>query len=293
MDELAELHSKTVGSGTDSKEKLLQQELQKLNTEKLKMKSGISDYVSNHPEFLTYIDLFVSAVLENKPNDVIAFGADFFTKLKYGDNNNDDEAKRAALFSSEPIVFAGPSGVGKGTIVAKLMSLYPNHFGFCVSHTTRQPRPGEENGVHYHFVEKQAMEIAIANGEFIEFANVHTNIYGTSYAAVQKVQSEGKICILDIDIQGVQQVKKSSLQCKYIFINPPSVAVLEQRLRGRGTETEEKVKVRLANAKGEMDYGAVNGNFDAIVINDDLDTAVKTVIDMVSEWYPQREFFEE
>ena len=100
-----------------------------------------------------------------------------------------------------PVVVAGPSGVGKGTIVKRLMDKYPSLFGFSVSHTTRAPRPGEEDGVHYNFVEKSAMEAAIANGEFIEHAAVHTNFYGTSIAAVDKVKSEGKVCILDIDIQ--------------------------------------------------------------------------------------------
>jgi len=196
------------------------------------------------------------------------------------------EASAAASDGICPIVFAGPSGVGKGTLVKKIMDAYPSLFGFSVSHTTRAPRPGEENGVHYHFVEKDAMEAAIARDEFIEHAAVHTNFYGTSIAAVETVRSQGKVCILDIDIQGVQNVKKSSLVCKYLFVAPPSVADLEARLRGRGTETEEKIQVRLANALGELEFGQAEGNFDAIIVNDNLEKAYSDIIQQIQAWFP-------
>ena len=185
-----------------------------------------------------------------------------------------------------PVVIAGPSGVGKGTIINKLMSRFPNQFGFSVSHTTRQPRPGEVNGTHYHFVEKVDMEKGIANNEFIEYAHVHTNIYGTSVKAVEKVRKEGKICILDIDIQGVKNVKNSTLDCRYAFIMPPSVAELENRLRNRATETEEKIKVRMANSTAEIAYGQEAGNFDAVITNDDIDDSVEKLLAQLKEWYP-------
>lgn len=185
-----------------------------------------------------------------------------------------------------PLVIAGPSGVGKGTIVKMLMEKYPSAFGFSVSHTTRAPRPGEENGVHYNFVKKEEMEAAISRGEFIEHASVHTNFYGTSIEAVEKVKSQGKVCILDIDIQGVQSVKKSSLTAKYLFISPPSMADLESRLRGRGTETEEKIQVRMSNATQEMEFGNSPGNFDAIVVNNDLDECFAEIVGILGTWFP-------
>ena len=189
-----------------------------------------------------------------------------------------------------PLVFAGPSGVGKGTLVKKLMDKWPLLFGFSVSHTTRAPRVGEEDGIHYNFSDRETMEAGIARGEFIEHAAVHTNFYGTSVAAVDKVQSAGKICILDIDIQGVQSVKRSSVECKYIFIMPPSVADLESRLRGRGTETEEKLQVRLKNAVGEMEFGQAPGNFDAVIVNADLEAAFQEIVSVLSSWYPSCNF---
>lgn len=127
-------------------------------------------------------------------------------------------------------------------------------FGFSVSHTTRDPRPGEVDGQHYHFSSVETMKRDIDAGLFIETAHVHGNYYGTSRAAVEDVQKEGKICILDIDVQGVQKVKQSSLRPKYLWVEAPNFEVLEQRLRSRGTETEEKIQRRLGNAKAELAY---------------------------------------
>ena len=172
-----------------------------------------------------------------------------------------------------PVVMCGPSGVGKGTLINRLMADFPGRFGFSVSHTTRAPRPGEEDGVHYNFVEKAAMEADIAAGKFLEYAHVHENIYGTSLAAVEAVAEKGQVCVLDIDVQGAEIVKKSSLDALFVFISPPSMEELEARLRGRGTEKEESIQKRLANAAGEMAKTKVEGFFHAVIVNDDLDRA--------------------
>ena len=170
-----------------------------------------------------------------------------------------------------PVVVCGPSGVGKGTLINKLMAEFPDTFGFSVSHTTRAPRPGETNGVHYHFAEKKVMETSIANGEFLEYARVHENIYGTSLAAVA---DQGKICILDIDVQGAEICKKAaSLNARFLFVAPPSVEELEKRLRGRGTEKEESIAIRMANATKEMAKTEEPGFFDLVIVNDDLEKA--------------------
>jgi guanylate kinase len=180
-----------------------------------------------------------------------------------------------------PIVMCGPSGVGKGTLINRLMADFPGKFGFSVSHTTRAPRPGETDGVHYNFVEKAAMEADIADGKFLEHAHVHENIYGTSLAAVEAVATKGQVCILDIDVQGAEIVKKSTLDALFVFIAPPSMEELEKRLRGRGTEKEESIQKRLANAAGEMAKTEVDGFFHAVIVNDDLEKAygeLKTVV---------------
>ena len=186
-----------------------------------------------------------------------------------------------AMSKLRPIVMCGPSGVGKGTLINRLMADFPGKFGFSVSHTTRAPRPGETDGVHYNFVEKAAMEADIAEGKFLEHAHVHENIYGTSLAAVEAVATKGQVCVLDIDVQGAEIVKKSTLDALFVFIAPPSMEELEKRLRGRGTEKEESIQKRLANAAGEMAKTEVDGFFHSVIVNDDLEKAygeLKTVV---------------
>jgi guanylate kinase len=185
-----------------------------------------------------------------------------------------------------PVVFCGPSGVGKGTLIEMLMKRFPEQFGFSVSHATRKPREGEVNGQHYHFTTVDKMKEDISQGKFIEYAEVHGNYYGTSVAAVESVQNSGKICILDIDVQGVQNVKKSTLDPIYIFIAPPSAQALEERLRGRGTESEEDIQKHLANAGREIEYGRGEGNFDRIFVNDDLTKTFEKLARAFRQWYP-------
>jgi len=124
--------------------------------------------------------------------------------------------------------------------------------------------------------------------QFIEHAEVHGNLYGTSYESVQNVIRQGKICILDIDIQGAKGVKEdtSLVPPHFIFIAPPSMEILEKRLRDRGTETEEALLKRIGNAQKEVAYGMVQGNFDDIVVNDDLDAAFLHLRQILEEWYP-------
>ncbi|XP_028988234.1 guanylate kinase isoform X4 [Betta splendens] len=172
-----------------------------------------------------------------------------------------------------PVVFSGPSGAGKSTLLKKLMKEYESVFGFSVSHTTRNPRPGEENGKDYHFVTKESMQAGIDRGDFIESAVFSGNMYGTSKAAVQAVQAANLICILDIDMQGVRNIKKTDLNPLYISIQPPSMAVLEKRLRDRKTESEESLQKRLHAAKVDMEYSKEPGVFDVLIINDNLDDA--------------------
>uniref|UniRef100_H3CSU4 Guanylate kinase n=2 Tax=Tetraodon nigroviridis TaxID=99883 RepID=H3CSU4_TETNG len=172
-----------------------------------------------------------------------------------------------------PVVLSGPSGAGKSTLLKKLMKEYDNVFGFSVSHTTRNPRPGEENGKDYHYVTREAMQAGINNGEFIENAEFSGNMYGTSKAAVQAVQAKNLICILDIDMQGVKNIKKTNLNPIYISIQPPSMEVLEKRLRDRKTESEENLQKRLNAAKNEMEFSKKPGIFDVIIVNDNLEDA--------------------
>lgn len=134
-------------------------------------------YVDRHPELRTIIDEFVAATISFKPDDIVKFAATYFSDLK-----------KNGKLGPKPFVIAGPSGVGKGTLIDKLLTKYPETFGFSVSHTTRSAREGEVNGVHYNFVSKPAFEEAVERGDFIEYAKVHANYYGTSIQAVEKVR---------------------------------------------------------------------------------------------------------
>ena len=215
-------------------------------------------------------------MLLEKPNDVREFAGNFFR-----------EFLPPSTGELVPLVICGPSGAGKGTLIKRLFETFKDKFGFSVSHTTRGPREGEENGVHYHFVEKAALEEKIAAGDMLEYAHVHSNIYGTSWAAVEDVAKTGKVCVLDIDVQGVKAVKESKLTPHYVYVAPPSFEVLEERLRGRGTEDEDAITRRLANARGEMEWLSADGNVDATIVNDDLDAAVEALCAQVRDWYPE------
>lgn len=141
------------------------------------------------------------------------------------------------------------------------------------SDTTRNPRPGEENGKDYHYVTREVMQTGIDNGDFIENAEFSGNMYGTSKAAVQDVQAKNLICILDIDMQGVRNIKGTDLNPIYVSIQPPSMAVLEKRLRDRKTESEESLQRRLHAAMVDMEFSKEPGIFDVLIINDNLEEA--------------------
>ncbi|KAL2097343.1 hypothetical protein ACEWY4_006550 [Coilia grayii] len=179
----------------------------------------------------------------------------------------------SAMAGPRPVVMSGPSGAGKSTLLKKLLKEFDGVFGFSVSHTTRNPRPGEENGKDYHYVTRETMQAGIDNGEFIENAEFSGNMYGTSKAAVQDVQAKNLICILDIDMQGVKNIKRTDLNPIYISIQPPSMQELEKRLRDRKTESEESLQKRLKAASVDMELSKEPGLFDVIIINKDLDDA--------------------
>ncbi|XP_070582919.1 guanylate kinase [Erythrolamprus reginae] len=182
-----------------------------------------------------------------------------------------------------PVVLSGPSGAGKSTLLKKLLRDYDNVFGFSVSHTTRQPRPGEVNGKDYHFVTREEMQTEVDAGEFVEHASFSGNIYGTSKAAIQAVQAQNQICILDIDLQGVRNIKKTDLNPIYISVQVPSIEILEKRLRERQTETEESLQKRLQAAATDMELSKESGLFDMIIINDDLEEAYTKLKNVLAE----------
>ena len=167
-------------------------------------------------------------------------------------------------------IICGPSGVGKGTVVARLLASDPTLY-FSVSATTRPPRAGEEDGVHYHFLDRETFEQWIAAGDFLEYAENVGNLYGTPRLYVDRAMEQGRDVLLDIEIQGAEQVRQKRPETVRIYVAPPSWAELERRLVGRGTEDMEKVRFRLARGREEF---AAARDFDYLVINDTVDRAV-------------------
>ena len=172
--------------------------------------------------------------------------------------------KRGTLF-----VISAPSGAGKTTLCRKLLKKLPG-LRLSVSYTTRPPRKGEVNDVHYTFISERKFRGMISRGEFAEWAVVHGNLYGTSIKRLKKLNEEGYDIILDIDTRGAMQLKKNYKDSVSVFILPPSMQALKKRLVSRGTDSKETVTRRLDNAKGEI---AFYGEYDYIIINDKLETA--------------------
>ncbi|MDR9437636.1 MAG: guanylate kinase [Thiohalophilus sp.] len=174
-------------------------------------------------------------------------------------------------------VIAAPSGAGKTSLVAALVESTPD-IDVSVSHTTRPMRPGEQDGIHYHFTDVPTFERMIGEARFLEHAKVFDNYYGTAMASIEQELEAGRDVILEIDWQGAAQVRKQVPDCVGIFILPPSREALEERLRGRGQDPDEVIARRMRDAVNEMSHYA---EFDYLVINDDFETALADLQNIV------------
>ena len=167
-------------------------------------------------------------------------------------------------------VVSAPSGAGKSSLLAALRERLP-HLAVSVSHTTRQPRAGEQNGVHYHFTDVEQFREQVAAEQFLEYAQVFDNFYGTARQTVDALLAAGKDVILEIDWQGAQQVRERADSVVSIFILPPSITALSQRLHGRGQDSDAVIQRRMRDAQSEMSHYP---EYDYVVVNDDFATAL-------------------
>jgi guanylate kinase len=175
-------------------------------------------------------------------------------------------------------VLSGPSGVGKGTVVAEVRRRYPDVW-LSVSVTTRRPRPGEVDGVHYHFVDDHEFDRLVEAGEFLEYAVVHGAAkYGTPRGPVERVIREGRDALLEIDLQGARQVRDTWPEALFVFLAPPSWDELVRRLVGRGTEDEAERERRLSTARAEL---AAQSEFDEVIVNDDVRRASEELVSLM------------
>ncbi|MFE2772362.1 guanylate kinase [Microbacterium resistens] len=181
---------------------------------------------------------------------------------------------------SRLLVLAGPTAVGKGTVAAHIRDHHPE-IHLSVSATTRAPRPGEQDGVHYYFVDDAEFDRMIAEGELLEHATVHNRFrYGTPRAPIERALAEGKTVLLEIDLQGARQVRAADPSATLVFLLPPSWDELVHRLVGRGTEDEAERTRRLRTAKVEL---AAQGEFDHRVVNEDVASAAREVVELTSD----------
>jgi guanylate kinase len=182
--------------------------------------------------------------------------------------------------SNKLIVIAGPTAVGKGTVVDYIVNNFPG-IHLSVSATTREPRPGEIDGKNYFFLTHEAFDDLIANGQMLEYATVHgLNKYGTPRKPVLEALDRGEHVILEIDIQGARQVRKTMPEAKFIFIGPPSWDELVRRLTGRGTESAGEQEKRLETAREEL---AAQGEFDHVVINVEVARCAAEVVELMKD----------
>jgi guanylate kinase len=180
---------------------------------------------------------------------------------------------------SKVFVITGPSGVGKGTLIKRLLVACRN-LELSISATTREPREGEVDGRDYHFLTRQQFDERIAEDDFLEFATYSDNRYGTLRSEVEKRLDAGHSVVLEIEVQGAQQVRATDVDSVQIFISPPDPAVLRERLLGRGTDSGEAIDKRLEVAKQEL---AVRDDFDFQVVNDDVERATEQLVGIVRE----------
>lgn len=175
-----------------------------------------------------------------------------------------------------PIVVTGPSGAGKSTLLKRLFDEFPSKFTFSISHTTRAPRIGETNGKEYHFVDRQTFTNLISQGAFLEHEEFSGNLYGTSLQTIKDSMKDGKVCILDVDLKGVYNVKRANLNAASCLVKLPSLELLEKRLRARNTESEQSLSARIQKAKEDLEFIDKNAClFDATIVNDEFDEAYR------------------
>ena len=176
-----------------------------------------------------------------------------------------------------PFVIAAPSGTGKTTVCRALLERDPR-LRFSVSHTTRKPRENERDGIDYHFVDNERFRELVTSDAFLEYAEYGDNLYGTSWEALESPLAEGWDLLVEIEVKGARQFRERRRDACFIFLLPPEMPTLRDRLRDRGTDTEETIAKRLAIAEQELE--AIEF-FDYAVVNDDLDTAVGSVLDVI------------
>jgi guanylate kinase len=202
------------------------------------------------------------------------------SRSKTTSHEGDGSVRRGRRF-----ILSAPSGAGKTTLCKALRQHFPD-IRYSISYTTRAPRDGERDGVDYHFISQEAFQAGLDRGAWAEWAEVHGNRYGTSAEFLENTVSGGEDVLLDIDVQGARQILERFPDSITIFIMPPSMAILEERLSGRGTDTPEAIERRMADATGEISQRYL---YRHVIVNDRLDRAVSELIELIGAYRRQKD----
>ena len=238
------------------------------------------DYLLDHPEIKQLMSDFLTKLLLHKPNNIYNFANDYF---KYFEKSSMQNKVR-------PLLICGPSGCGKGTLMKRLMKDYPHYFKLSVSYTTRHPREEDIDGVTYNFVSKDDFKKEIEKNNFIEYVEYSGNFYGTNQKNVEEIRNMGKVCVIEIEIQGAKKIFSYGLDCHFFFILPPSIEELRKRLLGRNSESLEVIERRLEISKNEIEEMGTLEFFEKKLVNADFEIFYAEFKVWLQEKYPLFKF---
>ena len=200
-------------------------------------------------------------------------------------NKKREEASSIQKVDTTPLVISGPSGVGKGTIIGMLLSGHPNRFALSISYTTRKKREKETHGVDHYYITEEEFQKMEQEKQFLEIVNYNGNHYGTAKTEIERISKQGKVCIMEITIEGAKQVHAQNIPCNYLFIKAKSEEVLKERLRGRGTEAEEVIQQRIKIGLDEVKACEEAGFYKNQLVNDVKEETYKELEKMLTEIY--------
>jgi guanylate kinase len=260
-------------SKTATKDSILASELERLQEARARLKDGNARYIERHPELRTLMDEFIAATIAQKPSDIIKFGAKWFASLREGQKGH------------APLIITGPSGVGCTTIYNMLMKKYRKVFAKPLETTTRAPKDYETHGEDFYFVSEFEFQSMIERKEFISWNPVYENFYGITLDSVEKVIESGKIALLDLPVDKLEPYRKCPLEIKYLFLTPPSVDALEDRLIACQRYNPSTIDDKVEKAPELIEMGMNDPGFDANINNDELQTAFQEVVYQLIGWY--------
>lgn len=257
----------------ETKQSILMEELGKLQKSRETLKEANMKYVNKHPELRTLLDEFSTAVLAEKPADIIKFGSRWFGSLRSGG------------MGFAPLIVTGPSGCGKSTFCDMLLKDYPDIFAKPVQTTTRFPKKEEKDGEDFHFLDEMQFDEMKNEEKFVHWWPVMQNFYGLTVAAVEDVYDDKKICLIETTMDTIEAFKTSPLDCKYFFIAPPNLDVLEQRLKASQKYNGAQIEEKMEAAAIQMEEGMDDNNYDQVVINEHKMRSYVDLVSVITSWY--------